>query len=158
MQVGPGCCALVRIRKRRVQSHGSHGPKCKESPLPLARVTAFCNGTQEVSPRVGPLPRVLTQATPAPPNRKLSLRAVSPWKGRVTLGVTQMPTIPCCPRTFREEALLYRSLCFPVCIQGHFLGKSIAPPEYTIFMSWCILEFKYKKREQEPGFEEVVAE
>lgn len=44
---------------------------------------------------------------------------------------------------YREEASLYRSLHFHVCIQGHFLNQSIEQSEYTIFMSQCILELKY---------------
>lgn len=44
---------------------------------------------------------------------------------------------------YREEASLYRSLHFRMCIQGHFLNQSIEQSEYAIFMSQCILELKY---------------
>lgn len=106
---------------------------------------AFANGTPSSSPHIRPPPAtiILTGATPTHPRQRPSLGALSLREGRAKLGGKHA----CCPRLspylYKEEAGRYRSLHFHVCIQSHFLSKSIRQSEYTIFMSQCILELKY---------------
>lgn len=85
---------------------------------------------------------VLVQATP------LGLLRSLPWCSRAAQRKSEVrcEADACYPGLFSspyKEARQYRSLHFHVYIQGHFLSKSIAQSEYTIFMSWCILELKY---------------
>lgn len=103
---------------------------------------AFAKEMHNFSPHMHPLPRVLTQATPAQPSKK-------PLPGCPQSVQREIPPqVNMCyplsfPYPYKEKARQYRSLHFHVCIQGHFPNKSIEQYEYTIFMSQRILELKY---------------
>lgn len=140
----------------RVLAKGEFGPK---GATAQTAQKARCPGQGYWLRQMGtgdcpPPPQCLPSArcphikAPAQPCRKLSLGARSPRRGSENPGVTQMPIIQhCCSCIFTEKRPRspYRSLHFHVCIQGHFLNKSIQPSEYTIFMSQCILELKYSE-------------
>lgn len=131
------------IRKRRFQPQESHCPNHKEGLLCLAGVIGFCKGYTGFQP-----PHSSPATCPHIGYTCTTFQEAPSWVPLVCAkGDSILGGYMCYPLSFpypyKEKARQYRSLHFHVCIQGHFLNKSIEQYEYTIFMSQRILELKY---------------